>query len=153
MTVAPDFPLEGRFAPRVAAALALALLLVLAGAPGARLSAGPSVARDARVGGDLQRTRFVADLSKEVDFRLFTLADPYRVIVDLPDVKFQLPAGLGDEGRGLVAAYRFGLVAEGKARVVIDLTEPALVDKAFVLPPKDGQPARLVIDLIHTDRK
>ena len=45
---------------------------------------GSAVAKDARVGGDLTRTRFVADLSDTVDFRAFLLADPYRVIVDLP---------------------------------------------------------------------
>lgn len=117
------------------------------------VSAAQSIARDARLGGDEQRTRFVADLSREVRFRLFTLADPYRVIVDLPDVKFQLPSGLGQKGRGLVAAFRYGLIAQGKARIVIDLNTPVLVDKAFILPAKNDQPARLVIDLVRTDRK
>lgn len=120
---------------------------------GGPVSAAQTVARDARLGGDEQHTRFVADLSEEVPFRLFTLADPYRVIVDLPDVKFQLPAGLGQKGRGLIAAFRFGLITEGKARIVIDLNAPVLVDKAFVLAPKNGQPARLVIDLVRTGRK
>lgn len=141
----------GKAAPGGALALLAWFMLCLAGLSNAA-TAAETVAKDARVGGDIQRTRFVADLSKEVDFRLFTLADPYRLIIDLPNVKFQLPAGLGDEGRGLVQAYRYGLVAEGKARIVIDLTEPALIDKAFVLPPRDQQPARLVIDLIRTNR-
>lgn len=121
--------------------------------PAGPVSAAQSIARDARLGGDAQRTRFVADLSREVRFRLFTLADPYRVIIDLPDVKFQLPSGLGQKGRGLVAAFRYGLIAEGKARIVIDLNTPVLVDKAFVLPAKGDQPARLVVDLVRTDRK
>lgn len=152
MKSTPNMRNWGRAALAAAAAGLLCLLAMVCVLPASAL-AEESVARDARVGGDLQRTRFVADLSKEVEFRLFTLADPYRVIIDLPDVKFQLPAGLGEEGRGLVAAFRFGLIAEGKARIVIDLTEPALVDKAFVVPPRDKQPARLVIDLIRTDRK
>lgn len=132
------------------------LLLAFAmmpGVPSAGRSEEPTVARDARIGGDRERTRFVADLSQKVDFRLFTLADPYRVIVDLPDVRFQLPPGVGEEGRGLVAAYRFGLIDEGKARIVIDLNAPAEVENAFVLEPKDGHPARLVIDLVRTDRE
>lgn len=134
----------------------LALVILASAFPGdgAALAAEPTVARDARlVGNDLRRTRFIADLSKKVKFRFFSLADPYRVIVDLPDVRFQLPAGLGSKGRGLVAAYRYGLVAAGKARIVIDLKGPALVDKAFITEPDGNQPARLVIDLIGTDRK
>lgn len=128
------------------------ILIVMAAAFPAEVLAESSVAKDARLGGDKNRTRFVADLSKEVEFRLFTLADPYRVIVDLPDVKFQFPKGLGKKGRGLVEAYRFGLIASGKARIVIDLKAPALVDKAFIIGAKKDQPARLVIDLAKTDR-
>jgi N-acetylmuramoyl-L-alanine amidase len=107
-----------------------------------------AVARDARVGGDLERTRFVADLSDTVDFRAFLLADPYRVIVDLPQVQFQMPAGVGEKGRGLINAFRYGLFAKGKSRIVIDTVGPVLIDKAFVRPAENGQPARMVIDLI-----
>ncbi len=111
------------------------------------------VATDARLGGDSLRTRFVADLSNTVAFRLFTLADPYRVIVDMPNVNFQLKQGIGTKGRGLVSAYRYGLFAPGKSRIVIDLHKPALIDKVFVIKPNAGQPARFVIDFVPTDRK
>lgn len=109
-----------------------------------------AVAKDARVGGDLTRTRFVADLSDTVDFRAFLLADPYRVIVDLPEVKFLMPSGIGSEGKGLVSGFRYGLFAPGKSRIVIDVIEPVLIDKAFVRAAENGEPARLVIDLVHT---
>jgi N-acetylmuramoyl-L-alanine amidase len=107
-----------------------------------------AVARDARVGGDLKRTRFVADLSSTVDFRAFLLADPHRVIVDLPKVEFLMPPGIGEKGRGLISAFRYGLFAQGKSRIVIDTVGPVLIDKAFVRPAENGQPARLVVDLI-----
>jgi N-acetylmuramoyl-L-alanine amidase len=113
----------------------------------------PAIANDARVAGDRERTRFIADLSKKVDVHVFALGNPYRVIVDAPDVSFQMPDGLGKEKRGLVTAYRYGLFAPGKARIVIDVSGPFLIDKAFVLEPRDDQPARLVIDLVPTDEK
>ena len=109
-----------------------------------------AVAKDARVGGDLTRTRFVADLSDTVDFRAFLLADPYRVIVDLPEVKFLMPSGIGSQGKGLISAFRYGLFAPGKSRIVIDVVEPVLIDKAFVRAAENGEPARLVLDLVHT---
>jgi N-acetylmuramoyl-L-alanine amidase len=64
-----------------------------------------------------------------------------------------MPAGIGKEKRGLVTAYRYGLFAPGKARIVIDVNGPFLIDKAFVLDARDDQPARLVIDLVPTDEK
>lgn len=111
-----------------------------------------TIANGARVAGDHARTRFIADLSKKVDVHVFALDDPYRVIVDLPDVSFQMPPGLGKEPRGLISAYRYGLFAPGKSRIVIDVNAPFLIDKAFVLDPRDDQPARLVVDLVATDR-
>ena len=112
-----------------------------------------AVANDARVAGDRERTRFIADLSRQVDVHVFALGNPYRVIVDAPDVSFQMPEGIGKEKRGLVTAYRYGLFAPGKARIVLDVAGPFLIDKAFVLEPRDDQPARLVVDLVPTDEK
>lgn len=114
---------------------------------------GGAVANDARIGGDLSRTRFVADLSSVVDFRVFALSDPYRVIVDLPEVKFLMPSGVGAKGKGLVSAFRYGLFATGKSRIVIDVVEPVLIEKAFVRKPENGQPARLVIDLVRASKE
>jgi N-acetylmuramoyl-L-alanine amidase len=109
-------------------------------------------ASDVRLAGDENQTRIVVDLSRKIDMRAFLLADPYRVIVDLPQVNFQFPAKTGERGRGLVKAFRYGLVSPGASRMVIDITAPVRVEKAFVLDPAEGQPARLVIDLAKVDR-
>ena len=110
------------------------------------------VVSEARLMGDETRTRFVADLSRTIDLAAFTLADPYRVVIDVPQLVFRLPAKAGETGRGLVKAFRFGLVMQGGSRIVLDVTGPVRVDKAFVLDPVEGQPARLVIDLVAVDR-
>jgi N-acetylmuramoyl-L-alanine amidase len=124
------------------------------GAPAAPVSADSfPVATDARLGGDDAQTRFVVDLSRKVDLHVFTLADPYRVVVDMPQVTFRLPSKAGETGRGLVKAFRFGLVMPGGSRIVLDLVKPARVDKAFVVDPADGAPARLVLELVATDRE
>ncbi len=110
------------------------------------------VATDARVGGDDAQTRFVMDFSQKVELRAFTLADPYRVVIDLPQVTFSLPPKTGETGRGLVKAFRFGLVMQGGSRIVMDVGKPVRIDKAFVVEAAAGQPARLVVDLAATDR-
>jgi N-acetylmuramoyl-L-alanine amidase len=67
-------------------------------------------------------------------------------------VTFQLPARIGETGRGLIKAFRFGLVMQGGSRIVLDATAPVRVEKAFAIDPADGQPARLVLDLEAIDR-
>ena len=65
--------------------------------------------------------------------RAFTLPDPYRVVIDIPQVNFQLPPKTGERGRGVIKAFRYGLVMQGGSRIVIDVTGPVRVAKAFVL--------------------
>jgi N-acetylmuramoyl-L-alanine amidase len=110
------------------------------------------VASDARLAGDAKQTRFVLDLDKTIEFRAFALADPYRVVLDIPQVTFQLPAGIGSAGRGLVKAFRYGLVMPGGSRIVLDLTGPAKIANASVLEAANGQPPRLVLELQEVDR-
>ncbi|MEO8669304.1 MAG: N-acetylmuramoyl-L-alanine amidase [Bauldia sp.] len=106
----------------------------------------------ARIVGDDKRTRFVADVSRALPVSVFTLADPYRVVIDLPEVYFGLGAKVGEAGRGLISAFRYGLISPGKSRVVIDVKGPVKVDKSFVLDPIEGEPARLVVDVVPTTR-
>ena len=147
--------LRARYAvvPAWTAACLLALASLVLGHFDAAAESKHTVAKDARLAGDRERTRFIADLSRKVDVHVFALGNPYRVIVDAPDVSFQMPAGLGSEKRGLVTAFRYGLFAPGKSRIVLDVGGPFLIDKAFVLDARDDQPARLVVDLVPTDEK
>ena len=110
------------------------------------------IASDARLAGDAKQTRFVLDLDKTIQFRAFALADPYRVIVDIPQVSFKLPPGTGIAGRGLVKAFRYGLVMPGGSRIVFDLAGPAKIAKSYVLEAANGQPPRLVLELEEVDR-
>ena len=110
------------------------------------------IASDARLAGDTKQTRFVLDLDKKIEFRAFALADPYRVVVDLPQVSFKLAAGSGVAGRGLIKAYRYGLVMPGGSRIVFDLTGPAKIANSYVLEAANGQPPRLVLELQEVDR-
>ena len=72
----------------------------------AALAAPEATATSAHLSGDETRTTFRLDLTAGVTAEIFTLANPYRVIVDLPDVSFRLPDGTGQTGHGLVEAFR-----------------------------------------------
>jgi N-acetylmuramoyl-L-alanine amidase len=115
-------------------------------------AAGFPIASDARLAGDARQTRFILDLDREIPFRAFALADPYRVILDIPQVSFKLAAGTGAAGRGLVKAFRYGLVMPGGSRIVFDLTGPAKIAKSYVLEAANDQPPRLVIEFEEIDR-
>lgn len=145
--------MAGRAVSAVLLALSTAAAVWLSG-PGAASAADSfPEATDVRLGGGEADTRFVMDLTRKIELHAFTLADPYRVVVDIPQVTFKLAPKAGQSGRGLVKAFRFGLMMEGGSRIVLDVTKPVRVDKAYVMDAAAGDPARLVLDLAPTDRQ
>ena len=100
---------------------------------------------------DGQRTRISVDVSRAVSFNVYVLAEPYRTIIDLPEMDFRLPAGSGDKGAGVVTGYRFGKLDKGRSRIVVDASGPVLIEKSYAVQARNGKPASLVVELFQTD--
>lgn len=103
------------------------------------------------VSGDNRSTTLSFTISHPVEARAFVMERPDRVVVELPEVNFQLPAGAGRRGKGLAASFRYGVFAPGKSRIVIDLAAPAMVTRATTVQPDNALP-RLEIEINHVDR-
>jgi N-acetylmuramoyl-L-alanine amidase len=109
-------------------------------------SAKPAVI-DAKLGVDAEFTRVVLDLTEATQFRVFTLSNPDRVVVDLDELEWLIPQGRKLQGRGLVAAMRYGLFKVGTSRIVLDLAQPVQVVQVVLVEKNADSPMRLVIDL------
>ncbi len=125
--------------------------------PGMSRAGGPAIdvwAQRVTLSGDHQQTEFVLELSAGVVVEVFTLANPYRVVIDMPQVQFRLPSDAGRKGKGLIKAFRYGLFSQGKARVVIDTTAPVRITKAeMTRVSASGRAVNLVLALTPTDAK
>ena len=125
----------------------LALLLIVLALP--LVSSGAAakpIVSDTRIGVHDGYTRFVIELSEPVSWRIFTLDDPYRLVIDLPELVWNLPSELPPAKKGLIGALRYGLFQPGQSRVVLDLTSAARIERAELLPPSNGI-SRLYVDL------
>lgn len=111
---------------------------------------GGVVASDASIIGGEDVTDFSLRLSEGVTVEVFTLANPYRVILDMPDVAFKLPKSAGRKGEGLIKAFRYGLFAARKARVVIDTLSPVSIEQA-AMDPVGGRAVKLKLRLKAID--
>jgi N-acetylmuramoyl-L-alanine amidase len=132
-------------------ALIFALVAALV-PPRPALGAEPVITA-ARIGDHGATTRFVLEADEKLKFRIFTLASPYRVVIDLPEVAWRLLPGAGGTGRGLIEGFRFGLFAPGKSRVVLDMRAPVGIKRSFMLDRADGHGYRVVLDLTKVSRK
>jgi N-acetylmuramoyl-L-alanine amidase len=110
------------------------------------------VVMSARIGEHQDRTRLVVELSDPVNLRAFVLANPDRVVIDMPEVSWRLGAPPRPSGFGAVKSYHYGQFRVGNSRMVIDLNQPVSVSDALVLPPSAGFGYRVVIDLFPTTR-
>ncbi len=127
-------------------------MLVAAIGPGAAVAGTPApVAKAARLNGDAKKVRFVADLTYAISYNVYVLPNPFRVIIDLPEVNFQIPPSAGAAHAGFIEGFRYGLVDAGKSRIVLDANAPVLIKKSFVMRARGDQPARIVVDLVATD--
>ncbi len=95
-------------------------------------------------------TRFVVGLDRKVDFKVFALSNPNRVVLELSGDKVRLPDVGNDAGRGLVKSFRAGLTAPGQMRVVIDVAQPVIIDNTKIDKTKDGG-YRLALDILSLE--
>lgn len=103
-----------------------------------------TIVKDLRIGNQTDGARIVFDLDKTVNYRVFVLDSPKRLVIDLDDteIKNNFPAPVNQ----VVEKTRVGKLDGNNKRVVLDLKRAALVSKAFILPPQSGKPWRFVVD-------
>jgi N-acetylmuramoyl-L-alanine amidase len=138
------------------AALAALTLIVAPSQRGFAIDAGVPVAVGVRVSQDSSGAKLVFDLSRSVEASASALTAPDRIVVDLPEVNFQLDPSVGRIGAStdvsLVKGFRFGSLAAGKSRIVIDLARSACPTEVSARPVVEGAPAaRLTVELKPCD--
>ena len=103
-----------------------------------------------RVWTDPDKTRAVLDLDAVVDYQVFTLDNPPRVVIDLPNSDLDHALGLVDEHAGVIDRVRHGRPDKDTLRIVLDLASSSTL-KSFMLDPTGDYGHRLVIDLFPQD--
>jgi N-acetylmuramoyl-L-alanine amidase len=104
----------------------------------------------ARVSTTPERARLILDLAGTTKFAIASLDAPNRIAIDVRASGLEFTELAPIAGQGLVASYSVEMAESGRARAMLTLASPALVQQAYVLEAFDDQPARLVVDLIPT---
>lgn len=110
-----------------------------------------SQVQDVRVWSSAEKTRVVFDLSAPVRHRIFTLAKPYRIVIDLAHTRLPNPLPHEDFGSELLHGLRSAQKESGILRVVLDLAYAAH-PKSFLLKPYKNHGYRLIVDLTPTGK-
>lgn len=171
MTTAPFRPTGARlrirlFRPVTSAVLALSMALgsalclgsaAQAQAPEpaqvAAVAVPPPAARPIvlamRIGEHPDKTRLVLEVSQATAFRVSPLADPARLLLELPELDWA--AGPAPTGKGLLRTVRMSAASGGVTRLELDIAGPARIVSAEYIPPREGKPPRFILDIAPTD--
>nr|VFJ92324.1 MAG: N-acetylmuramoyl-L-alanine amidase [Candidatus Kentron sp. LFY] len=96
-------------------------------------------------------TRVVFDISKPVIHSLFTLPNPDRVVIDIPNIHMGILPPKPSASDPLLHRIRFASHnGRRDLRIVLDLKRPAY-PKSFLLKPNRNYGYRLVVDLYRSD--
>lgn len=110
-------------------------------------AASGATVRDIRLGAQSgSNARVVIDLDEKVDFKIFPLKNPDRVVVDLPRSAFSVNEK-NVARKDYVSGVRLGKTPNGDARIVLEFDRGAVIKRSFTLAPQSGFQWRLVVDL------
>ena len=106
--------------------------------------------QEIRIGNHNNYGRMVIVFDRQIIYRLFTLHQPNRLVIDIPEAALLLPA-TANYRSPYFKDYRTGLFQKGLSRIVIDLHDKINYKNHFVINNDDQ--FRLVIDVIPNNNK
>lgn len=98
-----------------------------------------------------EKTRLVFDASEKIDYKLFILDKPYRLVIDIAKASLNVDVSEVEIPQKMVKKIRASH-SRKKLRIVIDLKQK-LFAKHFILRPVKNYNHRLVVDLIDKNNK
>ena len=101
-----------------------------------------------RVGQGVGSARVVFDANGKFDYKAFLLDNPRRLVVDFNGASIRSSVEKNFQSNNVVSNPRIGKnIDTGENRLAFDLKQPAIIKKAFLLPPQSNFGWRFVIDL------
>lgn len=113
---------------------------------------------DIRISHSSNSARLTLVFDGDTPFKFLTLSNPYRMVIDIPNLIWKAPKNPLPTHKGLISGLRHGQYKENTIRIVLDFKKPITIDKYAELPTektklkslkhlnKSGR--RLYIDLV-----
>ncbi|MDQ6997697.1 MAG: N-acetylmuramoyl-L-alanine amidase [Mariprofundus sp.] len=114
-------------------------------------AANNTVVRDVRLWTAPDHTRLVFDMSGTMNYTLFRLHEPERIVIDMDQVTLKSDLKKLSLPDPVIKDIRSGSSAPGSVRIVIDVKEK-VQPRSFLLKPMKDKPNRLVVDLMRPEK-
>lgn len=108
-----------------------------------------------RISHKTNSARLTLEFDDDTPFQFFILSNPYRMVIDIPNLLWKAPKNPLPSYSGLISNLRYGQYKNNTLRIVLDFKKPIAIDKYAELPAgkndlvklnKSGR--RLYIDIV-----
>jgi len=99
-----------------------------------------------RISKQTLETRLVFDLTESVNYKIFTLNRPNRLVIDLYNAEISSSLKSSYGSKGLIKQIRLAKNSRNKSRIVIETTEIVFY-KVEKIPKGSNKNFRVVVDL------
>lgn len=100
-----------------------------------------------RIGQSIGSVRMVFDSDRNFEYKAFILDNPQRLVIDTSNVPISSKLEKYNDKNNLISKTRLGAIGGNNTRMVFDLQKPAVIKKAFMLPPQSSFGWRFVVDI------
>jgi len=97
-----------------------------------------------------ETTRLVVDLSDAAAYKVFSLKNPARLVIDLKDTQKPASSQIANENSKLIRGIRMAVREKNDLRIVVDLRHEMKMEH-FALKPQKPYGHRIVVDLLVPD--
>lgn len=141
----------GRHKVYTLASAALAALLLFVASVSATDTSGQTIV-EARVSGDFVRAAVEFEFEGTAEATPSLLSAPHRLILDMPATRFAIGEIKPKKG-SLLSSIRYGLVHEGRSRIVLAVIGPFALQDFSIRPAKAANRQIVTFRLVKTDDK
>jgi len=129
-----------------------AILLIFSLTASLEVSAAPVTVNSLRMWPAPDNTRLVFDVSGQVQYKLFILENPHRVVIDISNARLLRSLPNLKLDKSILSKVRTAPRKDGVLRVVLDL-KTRVKPKSFTLRPYQDYGNRLVVDLYDAEKR
>ena len=109
--------------------------------------ANAAIIKNLRIGQGSGSFRLVFDADSKFNYKAFLLSEPRRLVVDVYDSDVSSVVENYRDKTNLVSHIRVGSIDGVSKRIAMDLQQPVVITKAFMLPPQSKFGWRFVVDV------
>lgn len=109
-----------------------------------------AIFENVQTGSHYEKARIILQFDKKIEYKLFFLKDPSRLVIDTQKIKMDFYPEFANLDFNFLKNIRFGKINDKTNRIVFDLTRPVIMKSISETKKDDGTGFKIILDFIFS---